>query len=494
MKRAVVCLLLSMSMSSICISPTVAYATGNAEQDSGEQVSDKPTKTEAEQTSVSEAEQTIEKQQTPAPEKGQEEKADKPVEEDTNKKTEIKGIDLTLNEGLKSIKKFMKVPFDEEVVSGRYLLSKDLIYMGYNSEEKGKEGFLSAHIERVAPTVTNVSFGKVSDDSQEMEWGYLDNIKDMESLREYVKQNKGTLPKVSKNDLISFDLGQRAATSVLVFTVDGEYLGNLDVTSKDVANTLYDKNILGSPVVTVKSELSEDKSSANITSSYDFSSYPQQLGGEYLMNFEVRNGNGDLVLSSSDSLQYIGKGTAKFPISMNGNFVLSLKTNVRSIEKSFTVKGIEEPKQTEVSDRTPSISYSDLPNGVLKGTSYPITVYSDIDAVLMLEGESSGKPCKEHTFTISHNGTYKITATTESGAEITKSIKVDGFVDDVKDINHEMYGTERAGILPQTGGIGRTAVILSGLLCMLGGIILTQKERLLLLIQRLRKKVSKHEE
>ena len=489
MKRAVVCLLLSMSMSSICISPTVVSASDNTSNE----VSEKPTEVAKEETPTSETEQKAEEQQTPTPKTEQKKEADKPKEEDTNEKTEIKGIDLTLNEGLKSIKKFMKVPFKEEVVSGRYLLAQDLIYVGYNSEEKGKEGFLSAHIERVAPTVTNVSFGKVSDESHEMEWGYLDSIKDMDSLREYVKQNKGTLPKASKKDLISFDLGERAATSVLVFTVDGEYLGNLDVTSKDVANTLYDKTLLGSPVITVKADLSEDKSMANITSSYDFSSYPQQLGGEYLMNFEVRNKNGDLVLSSSDSLQYIGKRSAKFPISMNGNFVLSLKTNVRSIEKSFTVKGIEEPKQTEVSSRTPNIAYSDLPNGVLKGTSYPITIYSDIDAVLMLEGESSGKPCKEHTFTISHNGTYKITATTESGVEVTESMKVDGFVDDVKDINPEMYGTERAGFLPQTGGIGRTAVILSGLLCMLGGIALTQKERLLLLIQHLRKKVSKHE-
>lgn len=331
MKRAVVCLLLSMSMSSICISPTVVSASDNTSNE----VSEKPTEVAKEETPTPETEQKAEEQQTPTPKTEQKKEADKPKEEDTNEKTEIKGIDLTLNEGLKSIKKFMKVPFKEEVVSGRYLLSQDLIYVGYNSEEKGKEGFLSAHIERVAPTVTNVSFGKVSDESHEMEWGYLDSIKDMDSLREYVKQNKGTLPKASKKDLISFDLGERAATSVLVFTVDGEYLGNLDVTSKDVANTLYDKTLLGSPSVTVKADLSEDKSMANITSSYDFSSYPQQLGGEYLMNFEVRNKNGDLVLSSSDSLQYIGKRSAKFPISMNGNFVLSLKTNVRSIEKSF---------------------------------------------------------------------------------------------------------------------------------------------------------------
>lgn len=76
-------------------------------------------------------------------------------------------------------------------------------------------------------------------------------------------------------------------------------------------HTLYDKTLLGSPSITVKADLSEDKSMANITSSYDFSSYPQQLGGEYLMNFEVRNKNGDLVLSSSDSLQYIGRILSK---------------------------------------------------------------------------------------------------------------------------------------------------------------------------------------
>lgn len=68
----------------------------------------------------------------------------------------------------------------------------------------------------------------------------------------------------------------------------------------------------------------------------------------------------------------------------------------------------------------PDISYSELPNGILTGTNFPITVYSNIDSVLMLNGESSQTPCKEYTFSVSHNGKYKITATTSSGIEVSK--------------------------------------------------------------------------
>lgn len=216
------------------------------------------------------------------------------------------------------------------------------------------------------------------------------------------------------------------------------------------------------------------------------------------MNFDIKDSKGNLVLSSDEALKkYIDTGntvkgvTRVFPISMNGTFTVSMRTNIRTITSDFSIEGVTAPKQEEISTAKPDISYSELPNGILTGTNFPITVYSNIDSVLMLNGESSQTPCKEYTFSVSHNGKYKITATTSSGIEVSKTIEVTGFVDSVKDIDMNMYGTGGSTMLPQTGGVSWVVAVLSGVIFIIGGMSLANRDRLFALLHTLRKKVSK---
>ena len=262
----------------------------------------------------------------------------------------------------------------------------------------------------------------------------------------------------------------------------------MDVNSQEVANALYDSTLLETPGIHVSSSLADDKTHANVSVSYDFSHYPEQLGGEYLMNFDVKDAKGNVVLSSEEALQkYMDtdktvKGVTRvFPISMNGTFTLSMRTNIRTITSDFKIAGVDVPKQEEISTVKPEISYSELPEGILTGTNFPITVYSSIDSVLMFNGESSQTPCKEYTFSVSHNGKYKITATTSSGVEVSETIEVTGFVDKAEEINMDMYGTGGSTFLPQTGGVSWVAITLSGILLIIGGIFLSCKDKILAL-------------
>lgn len=84
--------------------------------------------------------------------------------------------------------------------------------------------------------------------------------------------------------------------------------------------------------------LADDKTQANVSVAYDFSKYPEQLGGEYLMNFDIKDSKGNLVLSSDEALKkYIDTGntvkgvTRVFPVSMNGTFTVSMRTNIRRL-------------------------------------------------------------------------------------------------------------------------------------------------------------------
>lgn len=59
---------------------------------------------------------------------------------------------------------------------------------------------------------------------------------------------------------------------------------NMDVNSTEVAHALYDGTFLETPSINISSSLADDKTHAEVSVSYDFSHYPDQLGGEYLMN------------------------------------------------------------------------------------------------------------------------------------------------------------------------------------------------------------------
>lgn len=128
----------------------------------------------------------------------------------------------------------------------------------------------------------------------------------------------------------------------------------MDVNSQEAANTLYDDTFLETPSISISSSLADDKTQANVSVAYDFSKYPEQLGGEYLMNFDIKDSKGNLVLSSDEALKkYIDTGntvkgvTRVFPISMNDTFTVSMRTNIRTITSDFSIEGVTAPKQEE---------------------------------------------------------------------------------------------------------------------------------------------------
>lgn len=489
-------MLLALSVSSSLYSPQIVIAAEQSEEtleehsnagasdDADNSKDDQTTQTEQapKEDTTTKAEQTPQQEQ---PTKTEETQSEEPTqsEEETQ-------FSITVNENLDILRKKLVTPFNEQITSGRYLLSEDLIFIGYVDSTRGEEGFIAPSITKTADKVSSISFGEYSDNG-EYKWGYIrtnDSLSDIKSLSEYIKKNTGEIQIASHKDLISFPLKTEAPTTVLVFTPQGDYLGNMDVNSTEVANALYDGTFLETPSISISSSLAEESTHADVSVSYDFSNYPDQLGGEYLMNFDVKDAKGNVVLSSEEALKkYIDTGstvkgvTRVFPIGMNGTFTLSMRTNVRTITSDFKINGVSSPKQEEISTVKPEISYSELPNGILTGTNYPLTVYSSIDSVLMLNGESSQTACKEYTFSVSHNGKYKITATTSSGVEVSKTIEVTGFVDKAEEINMDMYGTGGTTLLPQTGGVSWVAITLSGVLLIIGGTILSCKDKILAL-------------
>ena len=497
MKKTIVCMLLALSVSSSLYSPQIVLAAEQSEETLEEHsnagASDDADNSKDDQTTQTEQapkeDTTTKEEETPqSDEQTQTQEETKPDEEEPQQ--EETQFSIKVNENLNILKQKLVTPFKEQVSSGRYLLNEDLIFIGYVDSTRGEEGFIAPSITKTADKVSSISFGEYSDNG-EYTWGYVrtnDSLSDIKSLSEYIKKHTGEFQTASHKDLISFPLKTEAPTTVLVFTPQGDYLGNMDVNSTEVAHALYDGTLLGTPSIKISSSLTEDKTQAEVSVSYDFSHYPDQLGGEYLMNFDVKDAKGNVVLSSEEALKkYIDTGntvkgvTRVFPVSMNGTFTLSMRTNVRTITSDFKINGVSSPKQEEISTVKPEISYSELPNGILTGTNYPLTVYSSIDSVLMLNGESSQTACKEYTFSVSHNGKYKITAITSSGVEVSKTIEVTGFVDKAEEINMDMYGTGGTTLLPQTGGVSWVAITLSGVLLIIGGTILSCKDKILAL-------------
>lgn len=484
MKRTIVCMLLALSVSSSLYSPQIVLAAEQSE----ETLEEHSNAGASDDADNSKDDQTTQTEQ--APKEDTTTKAEQTPQQEQPTKTEETQFSITVNENLDILRKKLVTPFNEQITSGRYLLSEDLIFVGYLDSSKGEEGFVVPSITKTADKVSSISFGEYSDNG-EYTWGYVrtnDSLSDIKSLSEYIKKHTGEFQTASHKDLISFPLKTEAPTTVLVFTPQGDYLGNMDVNSTEVAHALYDGTFLETPSISISSSLAEESTHADVSVSYDFSNYPDQLGGEYLMNFDVKDSKGNLVLSSEEALKkYIDTGntvkgvTRVFPVSMNGTFTLSMRTNVRTITSDFKINGVSSPKQEEISTVKPEISYSELPNGILTGTNYPLTVYSSIDSVLMLNGESSQTPCKEYTFSVSHNGKYKITAITSSGVEVSKTIEVTGFVDKAEEINMDMYGTGGTTLLPQTGGVSWVAITLSGVLLIIGGTILSCKDKILAL-------------
>lgn len=338
-------MLLALSVSSSLYSPQIVIAAEQSEETLEEHsnagASDDADNSKDDQTTQTEqapkGDTTTKAEQTPQQE--QPTKTEETQPEEQPQSEEETQFSITVNENLDILRKKLVTPFNEQITSGRYLLSEDLIFVGYLDSSKGEEGFIAPSITKTADKVSSISFGEYSDNG-EYKWGYIrtnDSLSDIKALSEYIKKNTGEIQIASHKDLISFPLKTEAPTTVLVFTPQGDYLGNMDVNSTEVAHALYDGTFLETPSINISSSLADDKTHAEVSVSYDFSHYPDQLGGEYLMNFDVKDAKGNVVLSSEEALKkYIDTGstvkgvTRVFPISMNGTFTLSMRTNVRT--------------------------------------------------------------------------------------------------------------------------------------------------------------------
>ena len=283
MKRTIVCTLLALSISSSLYSPQIVLAAEQTEE----------TLTEHSSTGATDTIQNTKSATAP--------KEDTTTKTEETPKTEEQApVSITVNENLDVLKQKIKNPFKEEVSSGRYLLTEDLIFIGYLDSSRGEEGFLIPSITKTADKVSDISFGEYNSDGV-FTWGYIrtnDSLSDIKSLTEYIKKHTGEIQTASSKDLISFPLRTESPTTVLVFSTQGDYLGNMDVNSQEAANTLYDDTFLETPSISISSSLADDKTQANVSVAYDFSKYPEQLGGEYLMNFDIKDSKGNLVLSS----------------------------------------------------------------------------------------------------------------------------------------------------------------------------------------------------
>ena len=172
MKKTIVCMLLALSVSSSLYSPQIVLAAEQSEEtleehsnagasdDADNSKDDQTTQTEQapKEDTTTKAEQTPKQEQ---PTKTEETQSEEPTqsEEETQ-------FSITVNENLDILRKKLVTPFNEQITSGRYLLSEDLIFVGYLDSSKGEEGFVVPSITKTADKVSSISFGEYSDNGE----------------------------------------------------------------------------------------------------------------------------------------------------------------------------------------------------------------------------------------------------------------------------------------------------------------------------------------
>ena len=395
--------------------------------------------------------------------------------------------------------------------SQNFIAKKNVIIIGYNyNVNEGNEvamGFIAPSLIKDG-NVTSLSFGEMDTSNADenspetseikLNWNVLEGVKTLDDAQSYVKENINNLKiGASADKLISYESFWMMPESLVIFDGDtGNYIGRYCAESAQDGSGIYDDSyfqIGGSVEPTVSYD--EGKTSAKLSFTFNLT-YPDVLGGIGVSSFDIYSADEtNHYFTSMDSLDYIGdaqnqsKGTVKdVPINTSGDMILRLNTTQGDYKVSFSVDKLNNtPEQETVDTRKASVSFSDPGSGILDGTPTSITMYSDIDSVLMFNGESSINTTKEYSFTVSHNGTYAWVATTASGEETSGTITVDCFVDEASAINLGSYGDGGSTFLPQTGGMSTLVVTLSGIFLMIGGIAIAKKEALMALLTKGRK-------
>lgn len=514
MKKAVVYVLTALVVTGSCLTPSVAYATSvGSENDQNTPTVVTETPKEGDEAKAEEPkteEKTEEKTETQANEEKPEEKPtetpkptekpEKPTEKPEEEKKELEKLPLTQN--LKAVGGYVASVNKNTSVS--YFVKKDLVILGYNNfNDAEKDGFIYPEYLKDKYNTTFIWGGSDSKDKPEFKWNKLSDIYTLKDATEYVKANLKDLVVNAGNlatDKVAI-VGSPSATPTSLLLFDGktgDYVGSF-VMNVDDTNSLYDKDIC-QLTGDIKPTISYNKDKTRATLSFDFSiNYPESMGGAKFLHFDMYTADkSDYFFTSTDSVKYVKdaankvSGTVKdVPVNKSGDLLLKVNTTQGSIEVPFHVDKLNEPKDEGATGEvvSPKVSFSELKKGVLSGTPVTLTMYSDIDAILMFNGEASTEAVKEKAFTVRQNGAYTYTARTKDGGETTGVFTVDCFVDDASATDFGTYNQGGTTFLPQTGGTSTLAVVLSGIFMMIGGIAIAKKDALMAMIRNHGRKV-----
>lgn len=511
MKKAVVYVLTALVVTGSCLAPSVAYATTvGSENDQNTPAVVTETPKEGDEAKVEEPkteEKTEEKTETQANEEKPEEKPtetpkptekpEKPTEKPEEEKKELEKLPLTQN--LKAVGGYVASLNDK--ANATYFIRKDLVVMGYNYYGNSSDGFISPKYISDKFNTTVVWGGATEEEGQV--WNKLENAYTLSDVTEYVKANLDSLvvkagSSVSDKNITLVSPTMCPQTFILFDGKTGDYVGIFDATYK-TNSSLYDDTVC-KLTGDIKPTISYNEDKTKATLSFDFSvNYPESMGGAKFLHFDMYTADkSDYFFTSTDSIKYVKdvankvSGTVKdVPVNKSGDLLLKVNTTQGSIEVPFHVDKLNEPKDEGATGEvvSPKISFSELKNGVLSGTPVTLTMYSDIDAILMFNGEASTEAVKEKAFTVRQNGAYTYTARTKDGGETTGVFTVDCFVDDASATDFGTYNQGGTTFLPQTGGTSTLAVVLSGIFMMIGGVAIAKKDALMAMIRNHGRKV-----
>lgn len=543
MKRVVVFLLTAVLITGVCMTPTIAYATAtsvgsktaDADDSGGKGVVDDAEDTESESNNKDKGtgnKAGVSNEDTDTSDEDASNESTKGVadgtenteengDETTTDSEEVVDVetvpesfeDLSEVDNLDGLRQYIS---SSSAISNRYLLKNDVIYLAYNSDASGEPtGYFYPDItytkgEGYALSFNSVEFEEDSEGNQvpvvdenndaKVTWNSLEDVKTLDASIKYVKDNIDNLTMVSKEpgDIYVSVLSPIEPEHILCYTSSGDYIGSYKHNVNDVNRALLDTDL-----VSLKADIShslrydDKKETAFLTVKYAFD-YPKALGEATLSGFTIiGEDESQVILDGIDTSGYLGElqGTTSGVISdikLENSDAKSivLRTNVGSVTHNFTVDKLNNIITDEQDTRVPNVTFGDLPSNATKGEPITITMFSDIEAVLMFNGRSSGTPVKSYTFTVSQNGEYSWSAKTEAGKYSSGKFAVNCFSSELKSVNYGSYGSGGITSLPKTGGVNTMAVVLSGIIVVLGGICVIKKDAILMLVSMCRRKVS----
>lgn len=531
MKRLVVLLLTAVMVTGVCLTPTIAYATATSvgsdeEADGGSSkgVVDNSTEDDVETESFgNKAGVSNDYTDTSNEDESEgENTSGVTTDEPTTKADDVVDVE-TVPQSFEQLDDIVNVGgLRSHISTGSYIdrtiiLKKDIIVLGYNSDTSGKpSGYVYPEIGYTEDTGYTLMYATqdyeendegdavpVVDENGDViiNWNTLQDVQSIDDSIKYVKDNVNNLILSAgvPGDIYAGVLGADSPEYLIVYSGSGDYVGSYRYDEIAVTTALYDESFIALTADFDHSiRYDENKECAFLTVNYDLH-YPKAAGDVMFLSFTIEgNEEGQTILDGVDTAVYLNgvqgtsSGTIKdIKIESEEATTIVVSTNFGKVRHNFTVDTLNNKvEDNAVNKQDPKVTFSDLPSNATKGNPVTVTMYSDIDAVLMFNGRSSGAPVKSYDFTITQNGSYSWSATTESGGSSNGSLSVNCFNSELASANYGNYGTGGISSLPKTGGLNTVSVVMVGLLSILGGISILKKDSILALASVLRRKVS----